>query len=364
MLSRHRFALYPLAALSMMVAFTACTESEEKEPDDTIPAYTIPASYSAFENVDFSGQTSRLDMMQELGAYVKTANKKGVKIDAAKMKAMFANEGNPFAKEALNTSGKKLKDKTFEPERPDFESLFDSAAAVSGDTVPGAKGKAGVVTASNGTSTYLMSAKGVEYAQLIEKGLMGALSFYQTTAVYLDTATKLGTSVSDSAKAHHWDEGFGYFTSSVLFPDSGRTRFWSKYSNDIDAHIKSNARILRAFAKGRAAIVNKDRKTMVEAIDSVRYEWERLSAATAIHYFNAVKKVLTDDGARNHQLTEGIAFVRALRYNPGKKIKSSEIDDIETYIGDDFYEVSLSGIDSAIDLLSGIYGLGDVKDNL
>jgi hypothetical protein len=63
-------------------------------------------------------------------------------------------------------------------------------------------------------------------------------------------------------------------------------------------------------------------------------------------------------------LTEAIAFVRALSYNPGKKITTAQIAEIEKSIGDDYYEVSQSGIDSAIDLLSGIYGLDDVKAKL
>jgi len=358
----HRSFLFPLAALTLMIGLNACTESEE-ETDDGIPDYTIPDSYSAFEGVDFAGQTARLDMLGKLGTYVKTANTPGTGLDADKLKAMFANSGNPFDVDGLNTSGKQLKDKTFEPDRGSFEALFDSAAAYSGDTVPGAQGRPGVVTASNGTSRYLMNGKGHEYAQLIEKGLMGALSYYQATAVYLNAGTdgKLAESVTDSAKAHHWDEAYGYFTSSVNFPAEGKDRFWSKYANDNDKHIGCNGKILRAFAKGRAAIVNKDRETMLEAIDSVRYEWERVSAASAIHYFNAVKKALTDDGARNHQLSEGIAFTRALKYNPAKKISDAQLAEIETLIGDDFYEVTQAGLDEAIDLLSGIYGLDDVK---
>ena len=342
----------------------ACTESEVEDPDNTVPKYTIPVSYSTFEDVDFSGQTTRLDMLGEIGAYVKTANTPGIRLDAAKLKSMLANSGNPFSKDPLNTSGKQLKNKTFEPDQAYFEALFDSAAAASQDSTLGAKGKAGVIIASNGTSKYLMSSKGLEYAQLIEKGLMGALSYYQATAVYLDSAGKLATSVTDSAKAHHWDEAYGYFTSSTKFPEEGKERFWAKYTNNADKHIGSNAKILRAFVKGRAAIVYKDRQSMLEAIDSVRYEWERVSAASAIHYLNAVKTALTDDGARNHQLSEGIAFVRALKYNPAKKISTSQLAEIEGFIGSDFYEVTQSGLDSAIDLLSGIYGLNDVKTNL
>lgn len=350
--------LYPAAALSLALGFTACMNDSEE--DD---GYNVPESYESFENVNFSGQTARLDMLQELGAYIKSGNQ-GTELDAGKMKAMFANEGSPFSKEELNTSGKQLKDKTFELDRDYFEELFDSAAAASKAGEPGAKGKAGVVTASNGTSKYLMSAKGQEYAQLVEKGLMGAMAFYQAAAGYLDAETKLGESVPDSSKAHHWDEAYGYFTSSVKFPEEGVNRFWSKYANDADDLIGCNGRILRAFAKGRAAIVNDDRDAMLEAIDSVRYEWERVSAASAVHYFNSAKKSLTDDGARNHQLSEGIAFLRALKYNPAKKITVDQLAEIGEKIGDDFYEVTASGLDFAIETLSDIYGFEDVKSQL
>lgn len=360
----HRpLRLYPVAALSLLLGLNACTESEEDDPEDGTPSYTIPASYSTFEKVDFSGQTARLDMLGELGTYVKTAGA-GAKLDAAKMKAMFANDGAPFANAALNTSGKQIKDKTFEPDRAYFESLFDSAAAASQDTTPGAKGKAGVVTAANGTSKYLVSAAGLEYAQVIEKGLMGAMAFYQAAATYLDSAGKLGSAVSDSAKAHHWDEAYGYFTSSVNFPAEGVNRFWSRYANDMDKHIGCNAKLLRGFAKGRAAIVNKDRKAMLEAIDSVRHEWERVSAASAVHYLNDVKENLADDGARNHQLSEGIAFIRALKYNPARKITNAQLTLVEEAIGKDFYEVTVAGVDSAIAVLVDVYGFAGVKDAL
>lgn len=360
--NRNKFLL-PLAAFSLILGLNACTESED-DPDDGIPDYDVPDSYSAFEKVDFSGQTARLDMLAKLSAYVKTANTPGTEVDADKMKAMFANAGNPFDVDGLNTSGKQIKDKTFLLDRGMFEGYFDSVASISGDTVSGAKGRAGLVANAAGTSKYLLNAQGVEYAQLIEKGLMGALAYYQGTAVYLDSTDKLGASVADSVKAHHWDEAFGYFTSSVNFPAEGKDRFWSKYCNDRNAIMGSNAKMLRAFAKGRAAIDNQDRKGMLEAIDSVRHEWELVSVATAIQYFNSVKRNLTDDGARNHQLSEGIAFVRALKYNPARKISDDQIEEIEGFIGSDFYAVTQAGVDQAIDLLSGIYGLDSVKATL
>jgi hypothetical protein len=355
--------LYPLTALSLLTGLSSCVFEGDEGGDGS---YTIPADYSSFEGVDFSGQTARLDMIGEIGAYAKSAHTPGTKLDAAKLKAMFANEGNPFSKEGLNASGKKLKDKTSAGDLDYFAGLFDSAAAASQDAGTGSQGKAGLVTAANG-SRYLMDGKGREYAQLIEKGLMGAVAYYQATQIYLDPETKLSETHTDSARAHHWDEAYGYFTGNLKFPseDKDKERFWSKYAGEkADKHFGTNARIARAFARGRAAIVHKDRKTMLDAVDSVRFEWERVSAASAVSYLNAAKKSLADDGARNHQLTEAIAFVRALKYNPARKITLDQIAEVEAHVGEDFYEVTVGGIDKAIDLLSSIYGFDAVKANL
>src|SRR5688500_18118608 len=65
--------LHLLTAFALLAGLNACTESEDPD-DDGIPDYTVPESYSAFEGVDFAGQTARLDMLGKLGAYVKTGN--------------------------------------------------------------------------------------------------------------------------------------------------------------------------------------------------------------------------------------------------------------------------------------------------
>lgn len=360
----RKLLLYPLTALALLGGLSACTESEEDDGDDGNPSYTIPSDYSTFENVDFSGQTARLDMLGELGAYLKSAHSPGIRLDSVKLRAMFANESNPFSKEGLNASGKKLKDKTFAPHLGYFDSLLVGAAVASQDTAPARKGKAGLVTAANGATRYLVDERGREYAQLVEKGLMGAVAYYQATSVYLDTATKLSAALTDSAREHHWDEAYGYFTSSTRFPAEGKDRFWSKYSNDkSDKSFGTNAKLQRAFAKGRAAITAKHREGMLEAIDSVRREWELVCAASAVSYLNAAKRGFTDDAVRSHALSEALAFVKALRYNPDRRITVEQIAEIETKLGD-FWDATPAAIDAAIEVLDGVFGFGDAKPTL
>ncbi|HIE74267.1 MAG TPA: DUF4856 domain-containing protein [Flavobacteriales bacterium] len=149
-------------------------------------AYDIPTTYN-FTNASYSGQVERLDMLGELETYMKTANTSGTVIEGATMKAMFSNDGHAWTATDLNSSTKQLKNKTFELVQTQFESYMDSLAAISSSTTAGSNGVAGVVSSSDGAKNYLFNANGVEYTQLIVKGIMGACFYYQASSVYSGT---------------------------------------------------------------------------------------------------------------------------------------------------------------------------------
>ena len=56
--------------------------------DSTEVSYEIPSTYS-FENVSYSGQTTRINMLKEMVSYLKKANTPGVTIDSDTLKMMF-----------------------------------------------------------------------------------------------------------------------------------------------------------------------------------------------------------------------------------------------------------------------------------
>ncbi|MBD0260176.1 MAG: DUF4856 domain-containing protein, partial [Cytophagales bacterium] len=187
---------------------------------------------------------------------------------------------------------------------------------------------------------------------------------------YLD-ASKTGDAVNNTdvvagqgtAMEHHWDEAFGYLGVPRDFPtNTTGLAFWGDYVNRRDAQLGSNAKLMNAFLKGRAAIVNKDMQGKNEAILTIREEWEKVSAATAISYLNRAKTNLTDDAVRNHVLTEAIGFVNALRFSPAKKISNTQVDQVLGFIGTNLYEVKAADLDQARDLLATVYGLTDRKD--
>jgi hypothetical protein len=169
---------------------------------------------------------------------------------------------------------------------------------------------------------------------LVEKSIMGATFYFQATGVYL-SEEKTGDAVDNTTvkpgegtpMEHHWDEGLRLPGRAARLPGQhDRIAFWGDYVNRRNAKLGSNAKLMDAFLKGRAAISNKDMKAKNEASPAIQEEWEKVSAATAISYLNRAKTSITDDAVRNHVLTEAIGFVYALRFNPAKKISNAQVD--------------------------------------
>ncbi|MCX8081352.1 MAG: DUF4856 domain-containing protein [Bacteroidia bacterium] len=365
-----------LSFLTVSLLTFSC-KKDKKNNDNTPqkpsgPGYTVPTTYN-FTNVNYSGQTTRLDMLAEMKAYMNTGNTTGNVVLASKLKDMYANVNSPFANNALNTSGKDIKSKVFSLDQNLFEKFMDSLQIASQSTVAGSNGVSGVVASNTEPGkNYLCDKNGIEWAQIIEKGLMGALIYYQSTAVYL-SESKIGNSVDNTsvtpgqgtAMEHHWDEAFGYFGVPVDFPsNTNGVRFWGKYCNDRNPLMGCNATIMNAFIKGRAAISNKDYPTRDQQVPIIRDNWEKVIAATIISYVNKTKQKMTDDAIRNHNCSEIMAFIMNFKYNPTKKITDAQINQLKTYLGYNFYNITTTQLDNIKNLLSSIYGLDSIKDQL
>lgn len=352
---------YILLALTILL-IAGCRD----KCDDPI-CFDVPTTY-AFPNVSYTGQTERLDMLEEMTVYMKTGNTAGTVLDAQVLKDMYANENNPFS----FTSSKQLKSKTFSLDTDMFENWMDNMALASKSTLAGSNGVAGVVESNSGGKQYLFDENGIEYTQLIEKVLMGAVFYYQASSVYLGE-DKIGAGVDNETiidgegtdMEHHWDEAFGYLGVPMNFPaNTDDARFHGKYCNSRDALMGTNDRIMDAFILGRAAISEKDMDIKDQQVPVIRQAWEDVIAATAIHYLNGGNADIADDALRNHQLSEAIAFTRSLKYNVSKRITETQIDQVLNLIGDNLYEVTSADLIAARDLLSSVYGLDSIKTQL
>jgi hypothetical protein len=377
--------LLPLLALAFTLA--ACDSSNPS--DDRLD---VPTTYS-FERdgqstVSFSGQTDRLNMVAEMKAYLQEADAGGV-ISEQVLLDMFANTGGSGGGAFSFTSDRDLRSKTFAPDLDTrlFEEIFVDAAAASQAGAAGvtaSNGTAGLLVREGSGSTILVDARGREFTQLVEKGLMGAVFLHQIYNAYL-TDAKIGPAVDNATLAegknytameHHWDEAFGYFGAPVDFASawpsdrSGELRYWAKYSNTSDPELGLNGDIMDAFIAGRTAIVNNDHDAKDDARDVLYDRLEVVSAATAVHYLNKTLGYLNEGstGEAFHALSEAWAFVNALRYSPRRALTPAEIATIlDTDLGEggNFWNATPAGLNAAKAKLVAAYPeLAPVRDQL
>ncbi|MGB0930451.1 MAG: DUF4856 domain-containing protein [Chitinophagales bacterium] len=355
--------------LALIALFIGCDKD-----DDDAPTYDIPTTYN-FENVSYSGQTQRLAMMSELKTYMATSQTQGVPLDANKMKAMYANDDATAGWSNTYDTSKQLKSKTFENVQANFDGLFEALASASQSTIEGSEGIAGVIQSLDGAKNYLVGDNGLDHAQLIEKGLMGACFYYQATAVYFgDDKMNVDNEVIEESEGttmeHHWDEAFGYFGVPTDFPTNlDGLVFWGTYSNQSNDILGSNQTLMNALLKGRAAISNKDLDTRNEAIVEARDAWELIAVGSALHYLNSGIANFDDMALRSHGLSEAIGFIFGLQFNPTKKVSNQEVNDLLTTItgSSDFasmnlYTTSIEKLQQAKDELAVAYGLEVQKD--
>ena len=340
--------------------------------DDPAPTLNVPSTYN-FKDADgnstvsYSGQTDRLNQLGEMTTYMKSGT--GAEIDAAVLKDMFSNEGDNGGGHFSFSSSKQLKNKCFSSDVDTFEGWMDALATASADFANTASdGNAGVLT--TGEKTYLVAANGMEYTQLIEKGLMGAVFLNQAHNVYfedgkMDVDNTTPVSPADgkyyTEMEHHWDEAFGYFGAPIDFlTNTSDLVFWAKYCNKQDSNLGgANAKIMNAFLKGRAAVSAGDLNVRDAQIDIVRKEWERVSARQAVKYMEDAKAAFGSDNAVfMHTLSEAYAFILSLKYVAldTRVISFDTIEDILTNdLGTNFWAVTLADINSAIDKLNSTY---------
>lgn len=374
----------------------ATNYDSEAEVDDASCEYeeglNIPATYSFTDangnnTVNFNGQQQRLEMLSEMTTYMKTANTPGTAIETSILIEMYANNGHTWVDvDGLGMTGstKNLMNKTAASTgSPDpavitvFEELMADMATASSqtevDNPDGAQGQSGVVVSTtNPSKQYLFDAHGSEYTQRIEKGLMGAVFYNQISLWYLandqmnvdnSTAVDPDNGKYYTQMEHHWDEAYGYFTSSVDYPVSGTDRFWGKYAYGREDLMGSATIISNAFKTGRAAITAGDLDTRDAQITIIRTELERVAAASAVHYLNDAMANLTDPALRNHALSEAVPFMEAIQFGYEPQLSSTHIQGLIGTLGD-FYQISTTAINVVKDDLVDTYGFHEIQDEL
>lgn len=392
----------PLSAIAIIaISLTSCEKDDV--PANNGPQFRSKIEYNtlttstnyfnAFKDsdgnstVDFSGQTTRQDMMAEMDSVMRIPSgsyaSKGVPasaISATVLKNMFSNTGSAFRTAALNAAvDKQIKAKTAgsftavaaDNERIRFEEWFDKVATASAsyDKVA-ADGQAGIATANNGTSKYLVDEKGIEYGQLIQKGLIGALLMDQIVNVYLGDEkqgldnSKAADGKNYTALEHSWDEAYGYLTKNPLYPmqnPEDATKYLERYLGNYVRPVGDASQLFMAYLKGRAAVVNNDKNTRDAQIAIIRQHINKALATFSISYLNKAKSSLaSDQAAAMHAFAEGAGFVYALRFAHQAKIDAAKSDLLlNKLIGGPkgFYSLTPAVIDEVRNEIATAYGI-------
>ncbi len=329
------------------------------------PSYSIPSTYNFTDEagnstVDYSGQNDRLNQLREMVVYIESGETST--LDPQVLHDMFSNVNNPFT----FTSSKQLKDKCFSLDQTLIENYLDSVAYASQFFAQSASaGQPGTLV--SGTSTYLFSANGFDYPELIEKSIMGAVFMYQALNEYfgdvkmnVDNTSAVDPSNGQyyTAMAHHWDEAFGYFGVPINFPTTLGTDFWAEYCNKQNATLGSNSKMMDNFLKGRAAIVNKSYSDRDAAILTIRETWEDISAHQALSYLNTAISYFGNDQAKYlHVLSEAYAFSWNLRYSPleTRNLSTAEHSVLMAMFGDNLWNLTLSDLNAIKAALTAKY---------
>lgn len=363
----------PAIALVAFASFSSCkkdkTEPQVEPEAPTTPAYTIPTTYN-FSNADFTSSKQQIDMLSELTTYLRSTHTSSAAtqptLSAQKLQDMYQNINNAFSSNALNTCGIQLKTKTgnqfsfqaaLEANYNDAQSasIFAAANPTLNTASNGFKGKL-----ISSTRSILVDANGFEYKEYTEKGIMGAVFYYQATTLISTIGTLDNTQLVDGRTAQEkaWDEAFGYFGVPVAFPtNTVGLKNWGSYCNSVNVAIGSNADIMNAFLKGRAAISNKDDANRTAAGTTVIKTWEKVGAAKCISYLKGAKNNLSDKATLHHNLSEGYGFVVAFQYNPVKTISDADIATLLGYFGTNLHNLNVANIDLAIAKLESVFSL-------
>lgn len=364
---------------SAPILFTSCGDDEKGDPEpEPETGYNVPTTYEFKDadgnsTVDYSGQTTRIAKFKTLMDELKKGNTSGVEVDAATLHGMFSDDGTYSWEDAeLNAAtSKKLRDKTKNPGV--IDALLDSLANASKSTVVASKGVAGVLA-----DKRLLSANGIEYQQVIEKAMYGALFFNQIANNYL-TEEKIGVLVPNndqdptsgkyySSKEHYWDEAFGYFGAPIDFPQEGVSNggavYVAKYTYEMDGILGTNIskELMDAFIKGRAAITNNDETVLAEAKTVIYEQVELVFAKAAIHYLNRTRSLIaaggtTDDANRIHALSEGWGFMMCLPISIQAKVSANDLAAWQATIGSDFWELDSDDLLSVRNEIATKYGI-------
>ena len=384
-----KLTLVAIAATGIM--FTSCSKDEAKNITDSIEfpkdlsdidvsELTVPTGYTFNRNqattIDFSGQTTRLSQVNEIGGLLKSTNPIPTQEDFSNR----FNQATGFTDASLNGS-KNVRSKvaasvglfqtnlTLSDEiKADFDGYLTNQIAVLESPNEASQGVAG--TFVSGTRTRYFNEKGLEYDQAFFKGLIGALTIDQSLNHYFNRlddnydssnayrndndADVLVDGKNYTTMEHHWDEAYGY-----VYGLDGADKLLGHYLEEIQGQqyfANTPEIVFKAFVIGRAAIEAKQYDVRDAAVKLIRYQISKIPAARGIYYLQKAKGTIADSSADKrdafHALSEAYGFIYSLQFTYNPATNEPYFTNVEVkaliaklYGGNGFYDVTAQVLD-------------------
>ncbi|KAB1067084.1 DUF4856 domain-containing protein [Tamlana haliotis] len=379
-----------LSLFVVSALFQSCSSDDDggsNEKNVEAPA-TYVFTRDGNSTVSFSGQTTRIQMADEIVSALKDNGSTEAQIDD-----MFAHveNGDDFLESGLNSSNKNVRSKVaastdyYSANSTDSNAIkgdFDAWIAAQVDEVfpswgdIASEGAAGAIQQASGTVRYV-NAKGLEYNQAFAKGLIGGLMIDQILNNYLsDAVLDAGSNIEnndaeilDGSNAyttmeHKWDEAYGYLYGNEENPDVpelNADQFLNKYLASVDGDSDFSGiadDIYDAFKLGRAAITEGEYSVRDEQVEILREKISLVPAVRAVYYLQAGKAGLAsgDNGAAFHSLSEGYGFIYSLQFTRNNDTGEAYFSKSEVEVmldtlmaGEGFWSVP----DTTLDTMSG-----------
>lgn len=358
-----------IAGLSLiLISFSFLTSCDK---DDDTPVYSVPSTYS-FDNVEYVEASGRISMWAAFTGWLGKSTTRELNQDSANY--MWNNTNNafkaetgsnlPFSPTAMNGLGFNLSSKI--ADAATVKQWVDSMVKVS---------KEFGATASNGVAgmagSRLVNYSGLEFNQLVAKGMMGALQLSQVIT-YLDKSKTDDNNTivagKGTAMQHSWDLAFGYvgipadYDSSKAYvnTEANRPLAIGGYFRERGRFIQAGGRVFEAFRKGRAAINARDYKVRDESIAIIKSYLEKTLAAAAYEYAS-ISQGSAALGVRFHAMSEGYGFLLALKYRAGDSPLNATnyqtaLDNIKTNFYDLAADANNTKLKQIMSILTTAYG--------
>ncbi len=360
-----------------LLLFTACVTDDE--PDG--PELTVPDTYS-FERdgqstVSFTGQTTRLRMATELMSAMMDFDATTTDLLLARYRneAPDGSDIDPFSAADLNQAEQSVRSKVAASQ--DYFSANTAEAAeiklqfedwmtrqvnevFPNEEVIAAPGVAGQI--ADGSSVRYVNAQGLEYDQLVTKGLIGAMVLDQVLNNYLspavlnqgdrraeNTAKTLEDGEAYTYMEHRWDEAYGYVygtAPNLADPNTNlgeNDAFLFKYIGRVEgdeSFVGIADAIYQSFLRGRTAIVENEYALRDEEIATLQGQLSALIGIRAVYYLQQAKNSITqatpDYGSAFHDLSEGYGFIYSLRFTrqPGTTLPYFGRPEVDGFLTD------------------------------